>query len=247
MKKTIALVAMCATALSPVLSTAAYADTIPDPVAEYDGEELAGMQAQCNSLAAAAKASAGAPTADVWTGEVEVSSGNATRVAGPTEVSGTRVVDESTIHYAGDYVPSTLEIRGDPFRIGGSVNMFGDQWSTAGYWTDSTYNYDADFTSTFSYAFSCSISMEVYHPEEDVFVPADGAYVINGEFGESNEAIRGNCVAFTNLGSHSLSAQLVGQPDVFRSATMAVRTWAGRPIGRQLSLQVRRHPLAHRT
>lgn len=200
MKKTIALVAMCATAFTPILSTATYADTIPDPVAQHDGEELAGMEAQCNALAAAAKAAAGAPAADVWTGEIVVSTGNATRVAGPTEIDGTREIDLSTVNYAGDYVPSTLEIRGDPFRIGGSVNMFGDQWSTAGYWTDSTYEFNADFRSTFSYAFSCAISMEVYHPAEDIFVPADGAYVLNGEFGSSNDAIRGNCVAFTNLG-----------------------------------------------
>ncbi len=176
MKKSIAIVAMCATALSPVLSTAALADTIPTPVSTGPSTDtLTEMQDQCTDLAAGYDNGNG----DRWTGVVIP--GSSALTAGPTEVEGTRVVDESTIMHAGDYVPAELEIRGDPFRIGGSVNMFGDQWSTAGYWTDSTYNYTADFESTFTYSFACQIGQEVYHPESIEHHPAEGMYVIRDD------------------------------------------------------------------
>lgn len=191
----ISIVAMCSTTLAPVMATAAYADTIPEPVADAaDSATLSAMESQCDALAAGYDTGNG----DIWTGTVVA--GAVTKVSGPTEVGGTRDIDEGSIAYAGSYVPANTEIRGGPFRIGGSVNMFGDQWSTAGYWTDSTYNFTADFTSTFSHAFSCEISQEVYHPAYEIHVPAEGVYVVNGDFGDSEAAIRGNCEAFTAQG-----------------------------------------------
>jgi len=196
MKKSIALVAMCATALSPVLSTAAYADTILDSVvpAAADSATLADMQQQCDAIAAGFVTNAD----DIWSGEVVA--GAVTLVSGPTETGG-RVIDESTIQHAGDYVPATLEIRGDPFRIGGSVNMFGEQWSTAGYWTDSTYEFDAEFESTFAHAFQCAVMFEKYHPEQ--FIPGhpvQGYYIVEPTDQGNEEAAQNSCNAFTALG-----------------------------------------------
>ena len=166
---------MCGTVLSSVASTSAWADTVPTPSAQPASQEtLAAMQDQCDILASAHDTGNG----DKWTGEVDL--GAATLVSGPTE-TGTRDIDEGTIQHAGTYVPAVLEIRGNPFRVGGSVNMFGDQWSTAGYWTDSTYNFTADFTSTFQHAFSCKISQEVYHAEHVVHHEAEGQYIIDPE------------------------------------------------------------------
>ncbi|MCT2560033.1 hypothetical protein N0B51_13700 [Tsuneonella sp. YG55] len=188
MKKSIALVAMCATALSPILSAPAYADIVPDPVPEYLGEVFPEMTAQCDALADARDTGNG----DEWSGEVIP--GNATLIAGPTEVGGSRVVDESTIQPLGDYVPSVKEIRGDPFRIGGSVNMFGDQWSSEGYYPHSTYFFEADFDSTFSYAASCAISRAVFHEGEPIHHRAVGVYVILDDYhGRDEEAVRRNC------------------------------------------------------
>ena len=194
-RKIASLAAASAMVLASIASTAAWADTIPTPTAQGpSGDTVNAMQAQCDALAASYDTGNG----DRVTGEVVP--GTVTLVGGPTEVDGTRVVDENTIQHAGTYVPATLEIRGDPFRIGGSVNLFGDQWSTAGYWTDSTYNFTADFETTFRFDFNCTISREVFHPEVTITVPADGVYVVAGDFGESEAAIRGNCAAFTAQG-----------------------------------------------
>jgi hypothetical protein len=186
---------MCSTALSPIMATAAYADTVPEPLADAaSSATLGAMETQCDALAAGYDTGDG----DIWSGVVVP--GAVTKVSGPTEISGTRDIDESTIAYAGTYVPANTEIRGGPFRIGGSVNMFGDQWSTAGYWTDSTYSFTAEFSSTFSHAFTCEISQEDYNAAYEVYVPAEGAYVVNGDFGDSEAAVRGNCAAFTAQG-----------------------------------------------
>lgn len=143
--KYVMIAAACATAMTPIGATIAWADTIPEPTADAaDSATLAAMETTCDALAATYDTGNG----DIWAGNVI--EGAVTKVSGPTEVAGTRDIDESSIQHAGTYIPATLEIRGDPFRIGGSVNMFGDQWSTAGQWTDSTYNYTADFGSTFA-------------------------------------------------------------------------------------------------
>lgn len=196
MRKIALAVAMCGTTLASGLSTVAYADTIPEPVAQApDSTTLAEMQSQCEILAQPYDTGNG----DIVT--VDVVPGTATKISGPTEVSGTRDILEDTIHYAGSYVPATLEIRGDPFRIGGSVNMFGDQWSTAGYWTDSTYNYTADFTSTFSHAFQCQVKRAVYHPAVDIEHRAVGVYVFNDDgTGNDEDAVRANCQQYTDNG-----------------------------------------------
>src|SRR4030095_5625648 len=105
---------------NPVLATAAWADTVPTPTADAaDATTLAAMQNQCDILAAVHDNGNG----DVWSGEVD--EGLATLVAGPDEVAGSRVIDESTIVGTGTFTPGSTYIQGEPFRIGGSVNMFG--------------------------------------------------------------------------------------------------------------------------
>lgn len=125
--KILMLAATCGYAISPIGAMVAFADSVPLPQADAaSGVTLAAMQGQCDALALAHDTVNG----DIWTGEVVV--GAVTLVSGPTE-AGPRDIDDATIVGTGTYVPGNTEIRGDPFRIGGSVNMFGDQWSTAGY------------------------------------------------------------------------------------------------------------------
>ena len=192
---------LAATALlsSTIMSTPTFADTIPSPIANAaDGTTLAAMQTQCDALAAAHDTANG----DIWTGDVV--EGTVTLTAGPTEVGGTRVVDTSSIVGTGTYVPAALEIRGDPFKNGGSVNMFGDQWSTAGYYPDSTYNFTADFASTFTHAFSCNINNAVYHAAVvhpavvHPAVPAEGYYTNNG----TNPSGEGSCQGLSPANPH---------------------------------------------
>lgn len=182
--------------MSSAMSTVAYADEIPEPVPTGpNGSTLDAMQGQCDIIAGGYDTGNG----DRWTGVVVP--GAAVLIAGPTEVDGTRDVDESTIQHAGTYVPATLEIRGEPFRIGGSVNLFGDQWSTAGYWTDSTYYFTADFNSTFRYDFTCEVYQEVFHEEEVIHHRAVGIYVFNDDgTGNDEDAVRANCEQYTDNG-----------------------------------------------
>lgn len=125
-----------------------------------NGDTLNAMAAQC-AIVAAGHGPATGPN-DHWTSQYVT--GDVTLGSGPTQVDGTKNVDNSSIQPLGTYVPSVKEIRGDVVRTGGSVNMFGEQWSTAGYYPDSTYNYTANYNSTFAHAFTCNIYKATYHP-----------------------------------------------------------------------------------
>lgn len=179
-----------------VMTTPAFAVDAPAADAA-DAATLAAMQAQCDTIAAGYGPSSG-PN-DHHTGEVV--EGAVTLVSGPSEVSGSRDIDESSIQPTGTYVPGQLYISGNPYKTGGSVNMFGDQWSSAGYYPGSTYNYTADFDSTFSHAFSCTVSKEtyhapVYHPE--VYHPRTGLWSLKPDFRGNEEQATQNCAAFND-------------------------------------------------
>jgi len=100
----------------------------------------------------------------VWlTRYVSLGSIAATLVSGPTEIDPTARV-KSNIVGTGDFIPAHTYIQGDPFRIGGSVNLFGDQYADSGSWTDSEYDFTNAFTSTFSYSFDCNMVETVTTP-----------------------------------------------------------------------------------
>jgi hypothetical protein len=68
------------------------------------------------------------------------------------------------------------------------------------------------FKTTYAHAFSCDIFKSLYHPAVDIFHPAVGIYVIAGDFGGSEDAVRNECVAFTNLGDNSPRPDWWGNP-----------------------------------
>jgi hypothetical protein len=198
-KKFLTVAVMCATALSPVLSTPAMAattvlDTVTPDAA--DGTTQAAMAAACTA-AAAAHAAADPVTQDIWTGTVV--EGAVTWVSGPTEV-GTHTFAANGVGTqtgAGTFTPAHKEILGDPYRNGGSVNMFGIQQAVGGHYSASTYDFRNDFTSTYSHAFSCDISEQVWHPA--VHHDAEGHYVIEDNYhGSDEQAVRANCPQFTD-------------------------------------------------
>jgi hypothetical protein len=187
-----ALLAATAILSSNMIQSAAMAATIgtatvEDPVAQgLNSANMIAAQAQCTALAAAH-----APL--VYTGTLDEGSIVPTLVSGPTEIDPSARV-KSNIVGTGTFTPSHTFIVGNPFRIGGSVNMFGDQFADSGSWSDSTYDFTNDFTSTFSYAFNCDM-------QETVHVPVQGSYVVDPDApGDSKDAIRANCDAFTALG-----------------------------------------------
>ncbi len=172
--------------MNSVLVPPALADIIPTPTATGpNSTTLDAMEAQCDAKAAVHGVD--------WNGEVDLSSISSVLTAGPTEVEGTRVIDESSIVGTGIFTPGHTFIEGEPFRIGGSVNMFGDQFADSGSWSDSTYNYDADFVSTFTYSFNCTMT-------ETVHVPVQGHYVVEPEDQGDEEESQKSCDAFNALG-----------------------------------------------
>jgi len=206
MKKIVTFAVMCSTALYTILPAAAFADTVPDPIADpTSAETLAAMQLQCDNLAAAHDTGNG----DEWTGEVV--EGSVTKVSGPTEVAGTRVIDEDSIVGIGTPTYGGIHIAGDPYRNGGSVNMFGAQRATDKTWPDSTYNFTADFDTTFAHAFSCDIYQAVFHPAVHIPGHKIQGYYINCDFGhgqgndnggtcEDVGQPQGSCLAHNNVG-----------------------------------------------
>jgi hypothetical protein len=161
--------------------------TVEDPVAaDLNSANLIAAQAQCTALA-----TAHAPA--LYTGTLDESSITPTLVSGPSEVSAANR-QKTDIVGTGTFTPGHTYIDGDPFRVGGSVNMFGDQYADAGTWSDSEYDFTNDFTSTFSYAFNCNM-------KETVHVPAVGYYEVADDApGNSGDATKANCDAFTAMG-----------------------------------------------
>lgn len=142
---------------SPAFAATVGTATVDDPIAQgLSQPNLDAAQAQCDALAALH-----APL--VYTGTLDESSIVATLVSGPTEIDPS-ARDKSNIVGTGTFTPGHTYIQGDPFRIGGSVNLFGDQYADSGSWSDSEYDFTNDFTSTFSYAFNCNMKETVTTP-----------------------------------------------------------------------------------
>jgi hypothetical protein len=200
--------ASLALGLNPIFTAAAMAAVVvATPAADPGQVEIDGMQDQCDLLAAAHDTANG----DIWTGEIVL--GDVTYVSGPTEV-GTHDIGDAIGDPvgAGTFTPGSVSILGNPYRNGGSVNMFGIQQSTGGHYSASQYDFEGDFTTVYAHAFSCNIYQAVHHDEQTIHHPAEGIYVIAGDFGDSEDAIRGNCAAFTAQGDHDPQPDWWGEP-----------------------------------
>lgn len=178
MKNFLMLSAACGLAITPVLSAAAFASTdiIPDAEAT-SAATLADMQGQCDALAAAQVGSQ-PPLLSTWSAVVE--EGAVTLFSGPTE-TGPRTIDPGSIVGTGAFTWGGVHYVGGPYRIGGSVNMFGNQRATEKNFPSSTYDYTADFTTVYAHAFTCHLTEVVHHPAVHIDGhPVEGYYINNG-------------------------------------------------------------------
>lgn len=134
------------------------------------------MQERCNALLVNFDTNNG----DQWYADVVI--GDVTYVSGPDEVGSHSLADAiGDVEGAGIFTPAHREILGDPYRNGGSVNMFGIQQAVGGAYSASSYDFEGLFTSTYAHAFSCDISVEVYHaPVLIPGHPAEGYYTNSG-------------------------------------------------------------------
>lgn len=201
MKKIFTAAVMCATALSPIMTTSANAavSNIGTPIADAaDATTISMMENQC--AAAAVLADLDGPGADTDQYSAEVVDGATTLVSGPNEVGaeGARTIDLSTRVGAGTFRPGVKFIAGNPYRNGGSVNMFGVQQATGGSFSNSTYDFTADFSATFAHGFSCAISVENYNPAVDIHHDAVGVYVVRPSEHGNDDASQRACDALNN-------------------------------------------------
>jgi hypothetical protein len=158
MKKTIALAAACATALTPIIAapafavlsdTATYEDPTPTGILSTATINLA--RAECTRLA-------NLHGPNVWIGTLdETSFDDGTYVPGSLDVSGqqTQVGDATGV---GTPVPESVQVVGDPYRIGGSVNMFGSAVVIAAHYPNSAYAFTQDATWNAEYTFTCNMA-----------------------------------------------------------------------------------------
>ena len=203
--KIIKSAALCALLGTSILSTPANAavtllSSTPsaDP-AGLDAVNLTAAQTQCNAAAAALDADGPSNDSDHYTAEVV--EGAVTYVSGPTEV-GTHTFAANgtgTQTGAGTFTPAHREIEGNPYRNGGSVNMFGNQIAVGGHYSASSYDFTNDFTTTYAHAYTCDVSKEVYHAavvHPPVHHNRVGNCIVNPDAHGNEEANTNNCNAF---------------------------------------------------
>jgi len=183
--------ALVMTSVSPAFVAPAYATIDPSSTT------TSAMASQCaNDLGANAGVLLNFDGSHAFTTEV-VEIG---QVDGPTtEVSGSRVETPGSRIGTGTATYSGLSIVGDPYRVGGSVNMFGQQGAMYKNWSNSEYDFIADYSTTTTISYECHVTeqKEVYHPA--VHIPGHpvlGYYVVDPDFNGNEEAAQNSCNAF---------------------------------------------------
>ena len=187
----IAAVAMCATALSPIAASMTYAAVPVQP------SKATQMQAACVADLAT-KVNAAATLHDgtlVWSTQYTVISESS---GTPVEVSGSRAETAGTRFGTGTPTYSDVQILGDPYKVGGSVNMFGLQGAKNKNWPNSEYDFTADFDTTTTFTYGCTVTEQT-----ETYVPAVPGHYIQGFYrvhvdGNGNEeGTQQSCDAFT--------------------------------------------------
>lgn len=143
----------------------------------------------------------------VWsTAVINVVDSEQPPVVTDTEVPNTRV-GSGTPTYSG------LSIGAGPYRIGGSVNMFGDQVATTKTYPGYTFKFDRVSSVTTNYTFACELTQatETYVPPVHIPGHKVEGYYVNCDFGHgqgndnSNTCTdtsqpQGSCLAHNNTG-----------------------------------------------
>jgi hypothetical protein len=105
---------------------------------------------------------------------------------GPTtEVAGSRVETPGTRFGTGTATYSGITILGDPYKVGGSVNMFGKQGAKYKNWPGSEYDFTADYSTTTTILYKCEVTQvtETYHPPVHIPGHKVQGFYINCDFG----------------------------------------------------------------
>jgi hypothetical protein len=144
---------LCSSSLSPIMLSPAMAVTA-------NGTTSSSMAATCAALIPNAGAVLNVDGSLVWSSAVvNITEVENAPVVTDAEIPGTRA-GSGTPTYGG------LSITGNPFRIGGSVNMFGDQVATTRTFPASTFQFNRVNSVTTNYTFGCELTQktEFYTP-----------------------------------------------------------------------------------
>jgi hypothetical protein len=168
--------AMVVTMHSPLVISPAMATIVPSPTTSATMESTCLADLGAKSGVLLHDGSNAFTTEVVETGQVD---------GAPTEVAGSRVETPGTRFGKGTPTYTGLSILGDPYRVGGSVNMFGLQGAKYKNWPGSEYDFTAQFATVTTISYQCEVTQhtETYNPP--VHIPGhkvEGFYV-NCDFG----------------------------------------------------------------
>jgi hypothetical protein len=169
----------------------------PTPAADPTGLNAANLllaQGVCDAAAATYDTDGSSEASDIYSGEVV--EGAATWVSGPTEVGSHTFAADGVGEQtgAGTFTPAHTEIEGNPYRNGGSVNMFGNAIAVGGHYSASSYDFQGDFTTTYAHPYTCDVFVATYHPA--VHHDRVGHWIVDPDFNGNEEAATNNCNAF---------------------------------------------------
>jgi hypothetical protein len=174
-----AIIAATALLSSTIMSTPASAFTFADGTATIDDPVPAGITDAAAQAVCDAKASA---HGTAWTGTLEPGSIDGTITGGPT-ADGARSAPTNVEPGDGAVqIGESIQVATDPYRIGGSVNMFGMAHVVAAHWDFSQYDFTQPFTWQSTYTFTCNMT-------EAVPTPAVGVHNWTGPLTAGDPAI----------------------------------------------------------
>jgi hypothetical protein len=176
-----AITAAAALLSSTIMSTPAFATATFDE-ASPAGITEAAAQAVCDTLASAHPGTA--PL--VYHGTLDASSIDGSITSGPTANGDPSAPTNVEPGDGAVQVAESVQVATDPFRIGGSVNMFGMAHVVAAHWDFSQYDFTQLFDWQSTYTFTCNMT-------ETVPTPALGLHRWVGPE-QANQAAKDECV-----------------------------------------------------
>lgn len=200
----LASTALVAVSFAPIAAVPAYATIVPTSTTTSTMDSTCTADLGANAGVLLHDGSYAFSTEVIETGQLD---------GAATEVGGTRVETPGTRVGTGTATYGGVSIVGNPYRIGGSVNMFGDQAATMKFWSNSEYDFTAKYSTTTTISYKCEVSevTETYHSAVHIPGHKVQGYYINCDFGNgqgndnSNGCVdngqpQGSCVAHNNTG-----------------------------------------------
>ena len=187
MIKLLVSTALVATSFSPLAVSPAYATILPSSATEATEANQCAADLGANAGTLLHSSSHAFTTEVLETGQVDGT---------PTEVPNTRLETAGSRFGTGSATFSVLSIVGNPFRTGGSVNMFGLQGAKYKNWSNSEYDFTADFATVTTISYTCEVTehTEIYVPAV-LGHPVEGYYTNSGTHPSNGQ---GSCQGIPN-------------------------------------------------